>query len=413
MKKNVILRKTLSVNILLLTLLVAGLLVPSMSTACTSFIVSGRVTKDGRPMIFKNRDTGDQNNVVVVEQGELYRYMGIAASWDKKPISIWGGHNEVGFAIINTAAYNLNGCKGNDTDHDGIVMRRALEVCRTLADFEHLLDTLPKPMDVNSNFGVLDAEGGCAYYETGDSSYIKFDANDPTEAPDGYLVRTNHGLSGCRDIDSGVERFMAISDFMAEANREGHIECQYLLTHVPRYLTHGLTKENLCEDLPADENDVRMISFIDFIPRYISSSCLLVQGVAKGEPANHTIGWTNIGWPCASVAIPLLIEPDVSLPTIVQRGEKDKAWLCTKSIEQKQKVFSLKRGNTRNYIDLSKLINASGTGILQRTEQLEKEVLLRGVRVVEKVRKGKSVSETLHDYYHWVDEYIKAHYPQD
>ena len=413
MKKNVILRKTLSVNILLLTLLVAGLLVPSMSMACTSFIISGRATKDGRPMIFKNRDTGDQNTVVVVEQGELYRYMGIAASWDKKPISIWGGHNEVGFAIINTAAYNLNGCKGNDTDHDGIVMRRALEVCRTLADFEHLLDTLPKPMDVNSNFGVLDAEGGCAYYETGDSSYVKFDANDPTEAPDGYLVRTNHGLSGCRDIDSGVERFMAISDFMAEANREGHIECQYLLTHVPRYLTHGLTKENLCDDLPADENDVRMIPFIDFIPRYISSSCLLVQGVAKGEPANHTIGWTNIGWPCASVAIPLLIEPDVSLPTIVQRGEKDKAWLCTKSIEQKQKVFSLKRGNTRNYIDLSKLINASGTGILQRTEQLEKEVLLRGVRVVEKVRKGKSVSETLHDYYHWVDEYIKAHYPQD
>ena len=364
-------------------------------------------------MIFKNRDTGDQNNVVVVEQGELYRYMGIAASWDKKSISIWGGHNEVGFAIINTAAYNLNGCKGKDTDHDGIVMKRALEVCRTLADFEHLLDTLPKPMDMNSNFGVLDAEGGCAYYETGDSTYVKFDANDPSEAPNGYIVRTNHGLTGCRDIDSGVERFMAISDFMAEANRKGHIECQYLLTRVPRYLTHGLTKQNLYDQLPKDENDVCMIPFIDFIPRYISSSCLLVQGVAKDEQANHTISWTSIGWPCASVAIPLLFEADVELPSIVQRDETGKAWLCTKSIEQKQKVFSLKRGNTRNYIDLSKLINASGTGILQRTEQLEKEVLLRGLKVVEKVRKGKSVTVALRDYYQWVDEYIKTHYPQD
>ena len=387
--------------------------VAGQTLACTSFIVSGKATKDGRPMIFKNRDTGEVNNVVVVEQGELYRYMGITAYYDKKPTSIWGGHNEAGFAIMNTAAYNLNGCKGKDTDNDGRVMRRALEVCRTLADFEHLLDTLPKPLDVNSNFGVLDAEGGCAYYETGDSSFVKFDANDPREAPNGYLVRTNHGVTGCRSIDSGVERFMAISDLMAEANREGHIECQYLLTHVPRHLTHGLTKQNLYDDLPKDENDVRMIPFLDFIPRYISSSCLLVQGVAKGEPANHTVSWTNIGWPCASVAIPLMLEPDVTLPSIVQRDETDKAWLCTKSIGQKQKVFSLIRGNTRNYIDLSKLVNISGTGILQKTAALEQEVLQRGVKAVQKVRKGKSVSETLRDYYQWVDEYVRTHYPQD
>ena len=227
------------------------------TVACTSFIVSGKATKDGRPMIFKNRDTGEVNNVVVVEQGDLYRYMGITAFSDKKPNDIWGGHNEVGFAIINTAAYNLNGCEGKDTDNDGRVMRRALEVCRTLADFEHLLDTLPKPMDVNSNFGVLDGEGGCAYYETG------------------------------------------------------------------------------------------------------------------------------------------------------------KSWLCTQSIAQKKKVFSLRRGNTRNYIDLSKLVNGSKTGILQRTAVLEQEVLERGIGAIKKVRKGKSVSETLRDYYQWVDEYVKAHYPQD
>ena len=400
-------------NILLLTLLVMCLSIPLTSMACTSFIISGKATKDGRPMILKNRDTGDQNNVVVVAQGERYRYMSIAASWDRKPLSVWGGHNEAGFAIMNTAAYNLNGCKGKDTDHDGIVMRRALEVCRTLSDFEHLLDTLPKPLDVNSNFGVMDAEGGCAYYETGDSTYAKFDANDPNDAPNGYIVRTNHGMTGCRDIDSGVERFYAISDFMADAYREGHLECQYLISHMPRYLTHGITKQNLYDDLPKDENDKRMIPFLDFIPRYISSSCLLVQGVAEGEPASHTISWTNIGWPCASVAIPLMLSPDVELPSIVQRDETGKSWLCTNSITQKQKVFSLTRGNTRNYIDLSKLVNRSGTGILQQTERLEKELLKRGTEAVKKVRKGKPASESLRDYYLWVDEYVRTHYPQE
>ena len=379
--------------------------------ACTSFIISGKATKDGRPMIFKNRDTGDVNNVVVVVQGELYRYMGIAASWDKKPISIWGGHNEVGFAIINTAAYNMNGCKIKDSDNDGRVMRRALEVCRSLADFEHLLDTLPKPLDVNSNFGVLDGEGGCAYYETGDSGFVKFDANDPREAPNGYLVRTNHGLTGCRSIDRGVERFMAITGFMTEAYSDGNLDCEYLIANVPRYLTHGLTKQNLYDNLPKDENDTRLIHFSEFIPRYITSSAILIQGAALGESPSHTVSWTNIGWPCGSVAIPLMLEEDVSLPTIVQRDESGKAWLCSQSIEQKLKVFNQRRGNVRDYIDLSQLVNAAGTGIVQRMLPLEREVFSHAQETLKKVRKGKGGAQSLRKYYEWVDEYIKENVP--
>lgn len=385
----------------------------SRTMACTSFIVSGRATKDGRPLIFKNRDTGNQNNVVVVVDGERYRYLGITSSSDKKPDNIWGGHNEAGFAIINTAAYNMNGCEGKDTDHDGIIMRRALEVCRTLADFEHLLDTLPKPLDVNSNFGVLDGEGGCAYYETGNSSYTKFDANNPDEAPLGYLVRTNHGLTGCRDIDRGVERYMAITDFMAEAHRKDNIDCEYLMANTPRHLTHGLTKQNLYNQLPKDENDVRFVHFTEFIPRYITSSALLVQGVKPGETPSHTISWTNIGWPCASVAVPLILEADVKLPAIVQRGDSGKAWLCTKSIEQKLKVFSLQRGNVRDYIDVSKLVNASGTGIVQRIMPLEREVFNHARSTLKKVRKGRNASQALQSFYEWVDNYVPQHYPKD
>ena len=387
--------------------------VAGRALACTSFIVSGKATKDGHPFIFKNRDTGDQNNVVVDVQGERYRYMGLAASWDKKPVEIWGGHNEAGFAIINTAAYNMNGCEGRDTDNDGKLMRRALEVCRTLADFEHLLDTLSRPLDLNSNFGVLDSEGGCAYYETGNYSYVKFDANDPQEAPDGYLVRTNHGMTGCRDIDRGVERYMAISDFMAEAHRKGNFDCEFLIANVPRYLTHGLTKQNLYDQLPKDENDTRFVHFLEFIPRYITSSALLVQGVKPGETSSHTISWTNIGWPCASVAIPLVLEEGVPLPSIVQRGENDKSWLCNKSIEQKKKVFSLKRGNVRDYIDLSKLVNAAGTGIVQRIMPLEREVFSHARETLKKVRKGKDGPQALRTYYEWVDEYLMEHYPSD
>ncbi|MBP3711910.1 MAG: acyl-CoA--6-aminopenicillanic acid acyl-transferase [Bacteroidaceae bacterium] len=400
-------------GVLLLALTIGTCLMAPMRTcACTSFIVSGKATKDGRPLIFKNRDTGDQNNVVAVVQGERFRYMGIAASWDVKPVSIWGGHNEAGFAIINTAAYNMNGCKGKDTDNDGATMRRALEVCRTLADFEHLLDTLPKPLGVNSNFGVLDAEGGCAYYETGDSCYVKFDANDPNVAPEGYLMRTNHGTTGCRDIDRGVERYMAISDFMAQACSKGNFDCEYLIANVPRFLTHGLTKQNLYDQLPKDADDTRFVHFSEFIPRYISSCALLVQGVKPGEQASHTVSWTNIGWPCGSVAIPLVLQTDVTLPAIVLHGEKGKSWLCSKSIEQKLKVFSLRRGNVRDYIDLSKLVNAAGTGIVQRIMPLEREVFGHACEALKKMRKGRG-QQALQQYYEWVDAYVQEHFPAE
>ena len=112
--------------------------------ACTSIIVSGKVTPDGRPYIFKNRDTMNQDNLVVSIKGVKYRFIGIASQNDSLATSIWSGHNEAGFAIANTAAYNLNGKpvpgkpRPQGDENDGTLMRRALETCATLKDFELL-----------------------------------------------------------------------------------------------------------------------------------------------------------------------------------------------------------------------------------------------------------------------------------
>lgn len=40
-------------------------------------------------------------------------------------------------------------------DHEELLMRQALKVCKTIQDFEHLLDTL-RPLHVEANFGVID-----------------------------------------------------------------------------------------------------------------------------------------------------------------------------------------------------------------------------------------------------------------
>ena len=61
------------------------------------------------------------------------------------------------------------------------------KICKNQQDFEHFLDTLSRPMRVEANFGIIDAYGGAAYYETNNTRYYKKDVNDPNLAPDGIL----------------------------------------------------------------------------------------------------------------------------------------------------------------------------------------------------------------------------------
>ena len=377
--------------------------------ACTSVIVSGRITKDGRPIILKNRDTGELSNMSILVQGEKYRFVGIVNAKDTVPREVWGGHNEAGFAIMNTAAYNLNK-KDQKTEKEGILMKRALEVCATLQDFDNLLDTLPRPLCVDANFGVLDARGGCAYYEIGDNNFVKFDANDPKVAPDGYLMRTNFGMSGDRNRDQGVERFYAISELMRSLKDSDKIDVFNLLQQVPRYLKHGLTHLNLYDFMPTNESETTILPFRDFIPRYITASCLLVQGVKATENPCSTVSWTIVGYPLTTVAVPIIITPAGTLPSIVARNRDGKSTLAEMGLKLKDRLFSEKKGNRQDYINVAQLINKSGTGILQKILPIEKEVFVQGESIINQMREGRKSFDKIDKYYKWVDQYVLQQY---
>lgn len=67
----------------LICIMTGAMLITRISVkACTSIIVSGKVTPDGRPYIFKNRDTMNQDNLVVSIKGVKYRFIGIASQND-------------------------------------------------------------------------------------------------------------------------------------------------------------------------------------------------------------------------------------------------------------------------------------------------------------------------------------------
>lgn len=399
-----------------LTFLTAALLwLASLApaTACTSLIVSGKATKSGRPMIFKNRDTGNLDNCMVTARGERYRFMGVAAAKDSADSEIWSGHNEAGFAIMNTAAYNLNGDAEFEVETEGMLMRQALSLCASLKDFETLLDTTSLRNN-NANFGVIDAQGGCAYYEVGLHRWTKFDANDPNTAPYGFIIRTNHAYSGDRSMDLGTERYMAINRFMTQQGFAGGFDAPSLIRAVPRLLTHGLTNVNILDLAPEDDAVPRFANFVDFIPRFSTSCAQLIEGVAKGESAQHTVAWTIIGSPLATVAMPLVILPSGKLPETVGRGTTGGSVLCRYGLKLKERLFPLRTKTRSNYIDVAQLVNRRGTGILQLIRPVEDELMGCGTDVVEEMRKkADGVSaKAFEEYYKFADGLITKEYKE-
>jgi nitrous oxidase accessory protein NosD len=119
----------------------ALLLTTSTIEACTTAIISGKATVNGRPLLFKQRDTDELSNKLVSFTDGKYSYIGLVNTKDTKNKAVWGGYNSAGFAIMNSASYNLNNKDSvKNSDNEGFIMKLALQTCATLADFEKLLD---------------------------------------------------------------------------------------------------------------------------------------------------------------------------------------------------------------------------------------------------------------------------------
>ena len=69
---------------------------------CTSAVISGRATPDGRPLLWKHRDTDFLQNSVKYFKGEKYSFIGIVNSSAKHPTEVWMGTNSAGFSIMTS-----------------------------------------------------------------------------------------------------------------------------------------------------------------------------------------------------------------------------------------------------------------------------------------------------------------------
>lgn len=335
--------------------------------SCTSAIIGAELSPYGRPMLWKHRDTSNIDNKVeyVAPGPEGYGYTGLFNASDRQLKECWTGFNSEGFAIMNTASYNLKDDKvpEKDMDKEGFLMTKALRTCVSVDDFARLLDTLPRPMGVEANFGVIDASGAGAYFETNNHSYIRINLED---SPEHMLVRTNYSHCGRPNEGYGFVREANALHHLRPAAEKKEITPELLTETLSRTFYHDLFEKDMAEGL-----DEGWIIDQDFIPRYKSCATIVIEGCVPSDKnipknaAKEYVMWTGLGYPPCADIYPVTEGPDgvhADLRGTLPNGHSKASDVSKK---RRDEVFPKHFGNGDKYIRLSKLRNPQGTGYLQ------------------------------------------------
>jgi hypothetical protein len=379
--------------------------------ACTTFIISGKYTPDGKPILYKNRDTDEMNNSLVFFSDGKYKYIGLVDGNEDWSKMVWGGYNEAGFAIMNSAAYNNNlGDTTKFRDQEGVVMKLALQTCRTIEDFEDLLRVLPKPMGVDANFGVIDAYGGAAFYETGNYRFVRFDANDPALAPDGILVRTNHSMSADITKGFGFCRFNTATLALKKAASEKNFSPEYLFNNISRNLYHSLTKTDLSVTLPDKKENREFKFFIDYIPRQITASAIMIIGAKDEKNVSDAMMWAILGFPLTSIAVPVWVSAGEQLPEVVAMNDSLRSPICEASLQFKEECFPITYDRGTNYINMSAVKNKENTGYVQLLQTIENEIFEKTSQLNQGFKTGNKSEKDIREFYKWIDKYLADTY---
>jgi len=269
---------------------------------CTAGVASGRATTDGRPLLWKTRDAGATDNEVIWNTTGTYHFVSVISAG--APSSSWMGVNDKGFSIINTLSTDLKA--GTTGMGNGTFMAYALQECATVQEFEELLkETNETGRRTNTNFGVIDATGAAALFETAGHEYWRYDAEDTEK---GYILRTNFARNGDRseaDPPYSMDRFLQTEQLMIDFYRTDKIDFKEIVKTQVR--SFGNSDGELI-DIPftgtIEGHDRGYYPNNSSISRNSSVSFAIVHGVAPEEDTRLSTMWTILGQPSTGIAVP-------------------------------------------------------------------------------------------------------------
>lgn len=382
---------------------------------CTTAVISGKATNDGRALIWKLRDTDYLKNYVKqfpAEDGK-YAFIGIVNSVDSVGNEVWGGNNEVGFAIMNSASFNVNlDDSVKVKDKEGFFMKKALETCKTLEDFENLLSNSQKPMGLAAHFGVIDAKGGAAFYEVNNYTWTKYDANDPNVAPEGYILRTNFSETGKPNVGYGFVRLQTAEQLFTETTKEKPLDYRSVIQNFSRCLYNPITKNNYKEMYENEPASDRFIHSDNLITSYGSASCIVIQGVKDNELPQFTTMWTMIGYPNTCIALPLWISESELPNTIIYNDSLKNSKLNQYNMSLLKKCYPIDNPDGYHYLKISKLVNKENNGYMQIITPIETNIFDETDKKLNKWRNKMPPKSEIEQFYTQLNNIVEKTYKQ-
>lgn len=332
---------------------------------CTTGVASGLATPDSRPLLWKNRDCGNTDQEYhYVDDGRI-PFIGL--TYTDVTDRYFAGLNEAGFAIENSVAHNLDFAEGYSA---GYIMKLALATCRSIDDFQAILDSTDENGRRDcSNFGVIDAFGGAAIFEAGRESYRRFDA---VEMDEGFLIRSNFAYSGgdsARNIETyGVHRHDRAWMLWKEALDDADLTPLFIYQQVARDLS---SRECEVISLPFEGYydtgwgtlPYGWVPQANSINRSSTQSVFVAQGVTENQPPDEALIWAMVGSPLGCVFTPLWVGAG-SVPD--EYNAEDGCRLCERADEIRNWTQEDNFG-----VDTWRLVNPDGTGIYDYILPLE------------------------------------------
>ncbi len=335
------------------------------ASACTTAVISGSSTANGRPLLWKNRDAENKRNQVVYDATGRYPFVGVVNSADPAGFEIWAGINSQGFAIMNSASYNLD--KG-DSMAEGQLMRMALQSCATVEEFQALLAKTDGGRDVTANFGVIDARGGAAIFETGRKKYRALRRHRPARSPPtgSSCARTTAtpGTPTPARASCGARRATSLLDDLAKTKA---LDAQTLLSGPARDVANVRIGSYPAKGLPVG---ARWAYTADSVCRFDTASVAVFEGVRPGEDPLLATLWVIVGQPITGTAVPLWVRA-AAVPAALAPALD--ASPMTQALDAVRTLFYPEtRGELKKFIRVEAFA-VSGSAVVPRLLQSEAE----------------------------------------
>lgn len=345
--------------------------IPLLFTAeeCTTAVIRPEASADGRPLLWKNRDTDFISNKVIFVNEVPFRYIGLVNAGETSGRWVYAGLNSAGFGIMNSVAYNLPEKENEMKDLEGQIMADALRTCRTVDDFEgYLRKNLGINLGSLANFGVIDGKGNAVIFEVHNHGISKLEAAD---AENKYLINTNFARSGEPVDGKGFLRFEQATRLFS-FQPEQRFSPELILRHYARDLGHMLIKLPTLKDLEAIPADPPMwIYYRDCINRPYTSAAVVISGKKPGDKRSLATFWVILGEPVTSIAVPLWVEAG-QVPEALWQGKG--APIYEQSYRIKQTANPWGEPDREYYLKINRLVNRDGTGFLPRILEIEQEI---------------------------------------